>query len=159
MCVIGQVPMSEHNEQSTLVDHALWTYRNNKQGFIRGLFFAVPNGSWLAGNGAYGKEKQIKEGLLPGVSDLLYLQGRGGYTFLAIEMKTEKRRKEKLGGLTIEQMDFIKISNDSGALARVCYGADEAIDLFDFYMSLDINPQLAKVWYFKRGQGILGGNQ
>lgn len=129
--------MREHNEQATFVDYVLWTYLHRAD-FVRGLFFAVPNGAWLGGRGSSVMNKMKKEGFLPGVSDILYLQARGDqYTFLAIEMKTEERRNEKNGGLSDEQSAFIAAANADGGMAGVCYGADEAIKIFDEYMLMD----------------------
>lgn len=126
---------SEHNEQATFIDHVLWTYRN-REDFIRNLFFAVPNGAWLGGRAKNVMNKLKGEGFLPGVSDLLYLQPRGTYPYLAIEMKSPSRRNHKDGGLEESQIAFLKAANDAGALALVCYGADEAIERFDNYMTL-----------------------
>jgi hypothetical protein len=52
-------------------------------------------------------------------------------------MKTPQREKERLGGLTEEQRDFLHNVNSSGGRARVCYGADEAIDAFNWYMGME----------------------
>jgi hypothetical protein len=130
-----QTISSEHNEQATFVDYVLWTYQHHDD-FIRGLFFSVPNGAWLGGRAPAMMNKMKREGFLPGVADILYLQPRGGHTFLAIEMKTIRRRKEKNGGVSDEQMAFLQTANQSGALAVSCYGANEAIELFDGYMKL-----------------------
>lgn len=109
--VLGK--LSEHQHQATFVEHVLWTYRNRPD-FIRRLFFAVPNGAWLGGKRpAYVMEKLKGEGLLPGVADLLYLQPRGEYAYLAIEMKTPERAKEKDAGLTEDQRDFLLAVNIS----------------------------------------------
>lgn len=130
---------SEHQEQAAFFDYVLFQYQHDPT-FIRPLFFAVPNGSWLGGKtpGARAAlmQKMKGEGLTPGVSDLLYLQPRGVYSYLAIEMKTEKRRNEKDGGLSLEQVEFLHAAREAGALAVVCYGADEAIRAFDEYMGM-----------------------
>ncbi len=128
--------MSEHNEQATFVDYVLWQYRNRTD-FIRPLFFAVPNGAWLGGRAPLVMMKMKKEGFLPGVSDILYLQARADYTFLAIELKTEDRRNQKNGGVSEEQRTFIEAANKDGGMARVCYGADDAIHVFDAYMAME----------------------
>jgi len=128
---------SEHNEQAAFVDYVIWTYRNRAD-FIRPLFFAVPNGAYMGPRGGFVMNKMKGEGLNPGVSDILYLQARGDqYTFLAIELKTPARRNEKYGGLSQEQLEFIDAANRGGGSAHVCFGADEAINIFDSYMQLE----------------------
>lgn len=127
---------TERQEQIAFVSYVLQAYAHRPD-FIRGLFFAVPNGAWLGGKRpAYVMEKMKGEGVLPGVADLLYLQPRGEYAYLAIEMKTPQRKKEKTGGLTDEQLDFLQNVIIAGGRADICYGADEAIALFDWYMRL-----------------------
>lgn len=126
---------TEHNEQATVVDHVIFTYRLRSD-FLRPLFFAVPNGAWLGGKGPAVMEKLKSEGLTPGVSDLLYLHPRGQYSFLSIEMKTEDRQNKKDGGATPEQLEFIKSANQVGGFSWVCHGASQAIAVFDLYMQM-----------------------
>ena len=49
------------------------------------LLFAVPNGGFRIASEA---ARLYAEGVVPGVSDLIYLEPRGGYGALCIEMKT-----------------------------------------------------------------------
>jgi hypothetical protein len=128
--------MSEHDEQAAFVNHVLWAYAIRAD-FARPLFFSVPNGAWLGGK-QYAMINKLKaEGLTPGIADILYLQPRGEYAYLAIEMKSKDRRNEKNGGLSNEQSAFLQAAIKAGALAEVCYGADEAIAAFDFYMGFE----------------------
>lgn len=135
--------MSEHTEQVAFVQYVLMQYRT-RDDFIRPLFFAVPNGAWLGGKGFAVMNKLKAEGLTPGVADLLYLQPRGGYACLAIEMKTEKRINEKEGGLSAEQHTFLQAVLSAGGLSEVCYNAQEAIHAFDQYMQFSVSRRSAK---------------
>lgn len=124
---------SEHNIQASFVDWVLWEYRHDSS-FIRPLFFAVPNGAYLGGKSPVTFAKLKREGFLQGVSDILYLQPRGVWSIHAIELKTEKRKREKGGGLSDHQREFLDAVGDAGGLPSVCYGLDEAIETFQQYM-------------------------
>jgi hypothetical protein len=129
-----RVKASEHNEQAVFVDTVLYTYRLDPT-FLRPLFFAVPNGAFLGGNRFAGIEKLKREGFLPGVSDILYLQPRGGFAYLAIEMKTIEKEGRKDGGLREEQREFLEAVKQAGGFGVVCYGAEQAIEIFGAYMT------------------------
>jgi VRR-NUC domain. len=128
--------ISEHSEQATFIDSVLWLYKNDST-FIRPLLFAVPNGAYLGGRSALQYAKLKKEGFLNGVSDVLYLQARGPYHYLALEMKTQERRRERDGGLSVDQADFIQSVSMAGGFPVICYGAEEAIAAFANYMSFE----------------------
>lgn len=132
---------NEHQEQAALVDTVLYVYQHRSD-FKRKLFFAVLNGVWIAASSKKGKQALIakykKEGWLPGVADLLYLQPRGPYPYLAIEMKTPEREKEKDGGVSPDQREWLQAAKEVGAMVAVCYGRDAAWEVFTQYMSLDL---------------------
>jgi len=133
---MNQIKTSEHSEQATFIDAVLYLYRNDST-FIRPLLFSVPNGAFLGGRSALQYAKLKKEGFVNGVSDLLYLQPRGPYHYLALEMKTEGRRREREGGLSPDQLEFIQSVSMAGGFPVVCYGAEEAIASFANYMSFE----------------------
>ena len=125
---------SEHNIQASFVDWVLWTYGRDET-FIRPLFFAVPNGAYLGGKSPVTFMKLKKEGFLQGVADLLYLQPRGPWSYLALELKTEKRKRARDRGLSEDQVSFLESVSEVGGLPVVTYGLDEAIEAFTKYMS------------------------
>jgi len=131
--------MSEHDEQAVFVDYVLFKYQHCES-FMRPLFFAVPNGAWLAGSSPRGKyalmQKYKMEGLHRGIADLLYLQPRGEHSYLAIEMKDPGKRNHK-DALSEDQRLFLQAAGHALARWAVCYGADEAMKVFDEYMQLD----------------------
>ena len=130
----------EHHEQASLVSTVLYTYRLRSD-FIRPLFFSTLSGAWIAGSGPRKMaliDKYKREGWVNGVADILYLQPRGDYSFLAIEMKTLERQKEKNGGASESQIEWLKAAKQAGALAAICHGADSAWDVFSRYMSLPV---------------------
>lgn len=133
---MNQIKTSEHNDQATFIETVLYLYRNDPT-FIRPLFFSVPNGAFLGGRGSAQYAKLKKEGFVNGVSDLIYLQPRGPYHYLALEMKTEARRRERDGGLSPDQAEFIRSVSMAGGFPVVCYGAEEAIACFANYMSFE----------------------
>lgn len=124
---------TEHAEQAAFVQyvHAQYSARDD---FAAPLFFAVPNGAPLGKRGYTVMNKLKAEGLRPGVSDILYLQPRGDYAYLAIEMKRESRAGERDGGLSQLQSAFLQSVIRAGGLAEVCYSAEDAMAAFDDYM-------------------------
>lgn len=129
--------MSEHDDQTAFVQYVRIAY-SARADFLPLLFFAVPNGVKLGGRNTAAMMQKLKaEGFTTGVADVLYLQPRGGYPFLAIELKTEKRRNEKNGGLSPDQQQWLQQARAAGGMVYVCYGFDEARDAFDEYMRED----------------------
>lgn len=125
--------MTEHHDQANFFAEIALIYRN-RDDFASNLFFATMNGAWFGGNGARMYQARKREGFKKGVADILYLQPRGPYAYLTIELKTEKRRKEKDGGLEPEQAEFIGAVNNNGGFGMVCYGVDQAVAVFANYM-------------------------
>ena len=135
------IKTSEHVEQSTFIDTVLWQYRS-REDFIRPLLFAIPNGAYLGGNRPAVMSKLKKEGFRNGAADVLYLQSRGEYGYLALEFKTIERKRSRDGGLSPDQAEFLRSVSLGGGLAAVCYGAEEAIEAFSQYMALPIRVTL-----------------
>ncbi len=127
--------ISEHEEQASFIQEVelRFTFRDD---FVSILLFATLNGAWLGGNRFALMNKYKDEGFKKGVADLLYLQPRGDYSCLAIEMKAQDQRGEKSGGVSRDQSEFLAAVNANGGTGEVCYGADEAVALFTWYMSL-----------------------
>ena len=127
---------TESQEQIAFVDSVLLKF-SHRLDFLRPLFNATLSGHWLAGNGARKAalvEKYKREGWTNGVADILYLQPRGPYSYLAIEMKAIGRKAERNGGLSDDQCEWLDAARKVGALAMVCYGAEEAESAFCRYM-------------------------
>jgi len=136
--------VTEHNEQAALVHTVLLTYCNRSD-FIRPLFFSTLSGAWIAGSTRTAKgaliAKYKSEGWINGVADLLYLQPRGEFSFLAIEMKTPARIREKHGGASEDQLEWLKAAREAGAMAEICHGAESGMDAFSRYMALPCLPR------------------
>ena len=99
-----------------------------------GLMFAIPNGAYLQGSGwqrARQWEKLRKQGARPGVSDIFLPYPAGGYSGLWIELKAPKPHRSKV---TEEQWAWLDAMNKVGYKAKVCYGAEEAIETIKRYM-------------------------
>ncbi|MDD2920987.1 MAG: VRR-NUC domain-containing protein [Anaerolineales bacterium] len=128
--------VSEHEEQANFFSTALFTYQH-RDDFVRKLLFSVPNGMWIGGKNPYALMNKFKaEGLQPGVADILYLQPRGEYNCLAIEMKAQDKRNDK-DAVKPEQAEFLEAVNASGGMGEVCYGCDEALRVFEAYMQME----------------------
>lgn len=88
--------------------------------------FAIPNG------GSRNKLEAInlkRQGVKKGVPDLCVPVAKRGYHGLYIEMKYGKGKTSK------PQDEWLELLNNNGYLARVCVGADEAINLIQWYFS------------------------
>lgn len=117
--------MSEHFEQSALVS---WIDSN----FPDALFFSIPNGAHLHGEGKarFAQINKLKaEGLRPGVSDLFIAEARGGYHGCFVEMKT------LTGELSENQTQFLAEAEEKGYFTIVGRGFEFARDLVDDYLS------------------------
>lgn len=139
---------NEHIEQATFVHTVLLQYRLRAD-FLRPLFFSTLSGAWIAGSSRVAKgaliAKYKSEGWVNGVADLLYLQPRGEYAFLALEMKTPARAKEKHGGASEEQLEWLKAARAAGAMAEICHGSEYAFEVFSKYMALPCHePSLSE---------------
>lgn len=73
--------------------------------------------------------KMKATGYVKGFPDLMFLEQRGNYAGLFIELKKEK------GVLSKEQKHWIKQLNDRGYFACCCHGFKKATEVIDTYMS------------------------
>jgi len=127
---------TEHQEQVKLVRHVHEHYADDMS-FVDEVFFAIPNGMLAGGHNKFALMKKFQtEGLKNGVSDILYLQARGIYGGLAIEMKRSDLRTRKDGGMRVAQTAFQEAARKIHWAAVTCYTGEEAITVFDNYMSL-----------------------
>jgi len=127
--------VSEHDEQVNYIREEELRY-GNRADFVGALLFAVPNGAWFGGKNPWAMFAKFKaEGFKQGVSDLLYLQPRGEYAYLAIEMKARDKTAKDVSD---EQRAFLEAVNAAGGTGDVCYGAEEAMKIFSWYMSLTV---------------------
>lgn len=87
--------------------------------------FAIPNGGYRTKIGAHLLKLQ---GVKAGVSDIFLPIASSGYHGLFIEMKIEKKKMSE------KQHEFAKFVWSHGYQCKVCYSADEAIDLINKYL-------------------------
>lgn len=129
---------SEHNEQATFFDWLLKT-RIGVNPEVHPLFFAVPNGAHLAGD-KYQRARAMNvlkaEGLTPGVSDTLFLSGRGGFLGLALEFKKTTEKAKRDGGVSDNQQEFLRVVRMEGYQAAVAYGSEEAEKIVTNYLNM-----------------------
>lgn len=119
---------SEHQDQAQIVTWlkaaGLW----DKYGI-----FSVPNGIPLPGS-QKARSRIInymkREGMRPGVADMVFPVARGGYFGMYLEMK------RKTGGeLSEEQRRFIGIVEMNGYFTAVPNGYDDAMRIIEDYLS------------------------
>lgn len=103
-----------------------------------------PQLKWLHAIPNANSHRMVAEGVRGGVSDIFlpllkcnwneerlkYLE----YAGLYVEMKIEKRRKQKNGGLSKDQIDFIDYARQAGYKCEVCYSWIEARDAILEYL-------------------------
>ena len=93
------------------------------------LLFAVPNGGLRSKvEAAIMKE----EGLLSGVTDLIFLVARGGYGALCIEMKTPS----KGSCLSDEQRVWHEVAEEYGNAVVVVRTFEQFVAVIEWYLSL-----------------------
>ena len=121
--------MSEHDEQVAVVDYLHKRYPSV-------LFWSTPNGARLASGRTAERLAAIRmnilkaEGLLPGVSDIIIFEPRGGYSAMFLELK----RPDGGGGASENQMWFLREVEKRGAFGVVANGYDEAKPFIDDYL-------------------------
>lgn len=103
-----------------------------------------PQLKWLHAIPNANSHHQVAEGVRGGVADIFlpyaakmpYIQDwrDGHYHGLYIELKTEKRRKEKNGGLSDDQIIFGQYVIEAGYQWYCCYGWEEARDKIMEYL-------------------------
>ncbi len=129
----------EHDEQVELVARIKYEFRLDNS-FIPRLFGSIPNGAFLGGGSRGGRHlvmaKLKAEGLNTGLPDLVYLQPRGAWPYLAIEMKRINASNHANMDLSEDQQEFKKESETAGAFYILGVGADFAFKYFCDYMSL-----------------------
>ncbi len=124
---------TEHGEQTALFQ---WAALNIKLYPQLKWLYAVPNGFFST---AGQKAKMKAEGLRDGVPDVWLPVPRmdwsnNKYAALVIEMKIEKRRNQKDGGCSEEQLEWLDYLNKAGYKAVVCYSWIEARDTIIEYL-------------------------
>lgn len=87
--------------------------------------------------------KMVATGLRGGVWDIflpcpIQTEWAKQYAGLYIEMKIEKKRNTKNGGLTDEQVAFGKYAEAMGYYCKVCYSWEEAKDIIIKYLELKV---------------------
>ena len=104
--------------------------------------YAVPNGFFSTPGQ---KAKMKAEGLRDGVPDIClpvicYHDNRPNvwseiaFCGLYIELKIEKRRNQKNGGCSEEQLEWLAYLNEAGYKAVVCYSWIEAVEVIKEYL-------------------------
>lgn len=116
----------EHQEQV-----ALFEWADIMKGKVPELelLFAIPNG------GVRGWQTAIKlkaEGAKSGVPDVCLPVSRGEYSGMYIEMKYGKNKASENQNWWISRLD------EQGYYVRICYGAEEAIDIITKYLEIRI---------------------
>lgn len=93
---------------------------------------AIPNGG---SRHVAEATKMVAGGLRKGVLDIFLPYAiPQKYHGLYLEMKIEKRRNEKNGGLTDEQIEFIDFATEANYACHVCYSWIEARDVILKYL-------------------------
>jgi len=114
---------TEDAEQARIFEWAFWAKGTMPE---LDMLYAVPNGGYRS-KATAGRMKAT--GTKAGVPDMCLPVPRGRYHGLYIELKRQK------GGTVspAQKMWILKLS-EQGYLAKVCHGADEAIDLIKAYL-------------------------
>ncbi len=87
--------------------------------------------------------KMVATGLKKGILDIflplpIQTQWAKQYAGLYLEMKVEKRRNQKNGGCSDEQVEFIEYAERIGYYCKVCYSWEEARDTLIAYLEYRI---------------------
>jgi hypothetical protein len=128
---------SEHSQQVALF---AWAALNvGKYPSLKWLH-SIPNGGLRDIRTATNlKAEGVKAGILDIFLPLpIQTEWAEQYAGLYIELKTEKRRNQKNGGMSEEQIEFMLYCGAIGYFAKVCYGWEEARDIIIEYLECRI---------------------
>jgi hypothetical protein len=75
-----------------------------------------------------------RQGMLPGVSDIIIAKASRGFHAAFIELKS-MQANGRYGRATEKQKAFLKLMNDHGYFATVANGLDHCIEIMDWYLS------------------------
>lgn len=118
---------SAHNE-STLQQACVHWFRTAHPGRAL-LLFAVPNGGFRIAREA---ARMYAEGVVAGVSDLIYLEPRGSFGALCIEMKTTAKASRQ----SSRQIEWQQAAERAGNRYVVCRTFDEFRQAVEEYLAL-----------------------
>lgn len=119
--------LSEHKEQVAIFE---WVELNIAKYPQLENLFAIPNGGKRnSRTGAMLKAEGVKSG----VPDLSLMYPCNGYYGLFIELK---KRNGKPSDVLESQQDWIKRLNQAGYLAKVAYGAKDAVQIIKDYLDI-----------------------
>lgn len=90
--------------------------------------FHIPNGG---SRNAMEAKNLKRQGVKPGVPDLMIPVAKHNHHGLFIEMKAGKNKP------TEKQTEWIELLRDNGYLVKVCWSAEEAINLITNYIYLE----------------------
>lgn len=93
--------------------------------------YAIPNGG---SRHIAEATKMVATGLRKGVPDICLPIKIKHYAGCYIELKIEKRRNEKNGGISYEQTKWLLHLTAAGYYCQVCYGWEEAKDTLISYL-------------------------
>lgn len=93
--------------------------------------YAIPNGG---SRHIVEATKMVASGTRSGVPDVCLPKPCEGYAGCYIELKIEKRRTEKNGGVSYEQTKWLLHLAGAGYYCKVCYGWEEARDTLVQYL-------------------------
>jgi hypothetical protein len=115
----------ESQEQEVVFD---WAALNERKYPCLKLLYAIPNGEYRPKATA----ARLKRcGVKAGVPDMHLPVPAHGYCGLYIELKAKNGRVSKA------QLDFIKSVKEYKNAAYVCFGADEAISVLEWYLGVN----------------------
>ena len=115
--------ITEHEQQRILFEWAEW--QKNKYPELE-MLIAVPNG----GKRDIVTAVRLKQtGTKAGFPDIFLFCPRGAYSGLAIELKVKPNKP------TEKQKWWLENLRKQNYAAHVCYGADEAINVIETYLS------------------------
>lgn len=80
-----------------------------------------------------------RAGMRSGVPDIFLPFPKGGYHGLFIELKRPVRKGYAKPVVSEEQKRFLTYLNEVGYCAKVCYGAEQAIQLIQLYAKGELN--------------------
>lgn len=116
--------LSEHDVQAAIVETSKLVIPRSM-----GFLAAIPNGAYLSG-GDRAAKKLIKEGLYPGIPDLVIPMNDGRICWMEVKVPSNPFTGSKAGTLSREQKDTHERLRDLGHSVYVVHDQWEATEIW-----------------------------
>lgn len=127
----------KHIEYEEQVKIFKWAFMSKRKYPMLNFMYSSQAGEKL--KNAIVASRAKRAGLRAGVPDIFLPYPKGNYSGLFIELKRPIKKGYASPKVSDEQKKFLVYLNQVGYCAKVCYGAEQAIQLIELYIKGEYN--------------------